>query len=385
MDLKALEEIALTRQLVKIESSNPGAYEGNISDFVYEWLRKNTCAEVIREKVHDGRYNIVAKLRGKTSSPNLVYVCHMDTVPIGDGWHYDALNATIIEDKMYGRGSCDMKSGLAAGMLAFRNIAAIKANLEHDFLFIATVDEEDTMTGAEQIVKDGYVNAESYVLDAEPTNHLIQVAHKGKTWFKLTVHGLAAHASAPQKGCSAIAAMAEIICIINRKVAALPIHQEMGASSATFGIIKGGTNVNIVPDECITMIDMRLVPPTTNKESIRLVEEAIAEGVSKVPGTSCECVVFAQRPSIDKDDDSFLLAKLKTATATVTGKEAIVDFFPGYTDTAVVAAMTGNHNCMSYGPGDLSVAHKPDEYVCCADITRCVKVLTSLAEDILLN
>lgn len=385
MDYSSLEEVALTQQLVQIESSNPGTYEGNVSDFVYEWLSKNTCAEVVREKVHDGRYNVIAKLHGKVSSPNLVYICHMDTVPIGDGWHCDALKADIVNGKMYGRGSCDMKSGLAAGMLAFRNIAAMKTELAHDFLFIATVNEEDTMTGAEQVVHDGYVNAESYVLDAEPTNHLIQVAHKGKTWFRLKAHGLAAHASTPQKGHSAIAAMAEIICAINRKVAELPVHKEMGESSATFGLINGGTNVNIVPDECSTTIDMRLVPPTTNEESIKLVEDAIAEGVAKVPGTSCEYEVFAQRPSIDKDDDSFLLAKLKKATAAVNGQEAVVDFFPGYTDTAVIAAMTGNRNCMSYGPGDLGVAHKPDEYVECSDITRCVKVLTALAEDILLH
>lgn len=385
MDYSSLEEVTLTQRLVQIESSNPGTYESNISDFIYEWLSNNTNAELIREEVHAGRFNVVARLHGKVSSPNLVYICHMDTVPIGDGWHHDPLKADIIEGKMYGRGSCDMKSGLAAGMLAFRNIASLEMELAHDFLFIATVNEEDTMTGAEQVVKDGYVNAESYVLDAEPTNHLIQVAHKGKTWFRLKAHGLAAHASTPQKGHSAIAAMAEIICAINRKIAELPVHKEMGESSATFGLINGGTNVNIVPDECSTTIDMRLVPPTTNEESIKLVEDAIAEGVAKVPGTSCEYEVFAQRPSIDKDDDSFLLAKLKKATAAVNGQEAVVDFFPGYTDTAVIAAMTGNRNCMSYGPGDLGVAHKPDEYVECSDITRCVKVLTALAEDILLH
>lgn len=385
MNHSALEEVILTQKLVQIESSNPGTYEGSISDFVFNWLSDNTCAEVFRQEVSEGRYNIIAKLRGKIKNPNLVYICHMDTVPIGDGWHYDALTADIIEGKIYGRGSCDMKSGLATGMLAFRNIAAMKMELSRDFLFIATVDEEDTMIGAEQVVKDGYVNAESYVLDAEPTNHLIQVAHKGKTWFRLTAHGLAAHASTPQKGHSAIAAMAEIICTINKKVAALPVHNEMGESAATFGTINGGTNVNIVPDECSTTIDMRLVPPTTNEESIRLVEDAITEAVARVPGTSCEYTVLAQRPSIDKDDNSFLLAKLKKATAAVNGKEATVDFFPGYTDSAVIAAMTGNRNCMSYGPGDLAVAHKPDEYVECSDITRCVKVLTMLAKDILLN
>lgn len=85
--------------------------------------------------------------------------------------------------------------------------------------------------------------------------------------------------------------MAEIICAINRRISKLPTHKEMGASSATYGIISGGTNVNIVPDECFTTIDMRLVPPTTNAESIKLVEDAIAEGTSKVPGTSCDYII----------------------------------------------------------------------------------------------
>jgi len=383
MSYNELEEVILTQRLVQIQSSNPGTYEKAVADFVFEWLSKNTNAEVIREKVEEERDNIIARIRGEKNSPNLVYICHMDTVPIGEGWNFDALNADIIDGKMYGRGACDMKSGLAAGMIAFRNIAALKTDLLYDFLFIATVNEEDTMTGAEQVVKDGYVDSNSYVLDAEPTNHLIQVAHKGKTWFRLKTHGLAAHASTPHKGHDAIAAMAEVICAINRRIAKLPKHEEMGASSATFGTISGGTNVNIVPDGCTATIDMRIVPPTTNAESIQLVNSAIAEAVARVPGTSCEYTVFAQRPSIDKDDNSFLLNKLKKATAIVNGKEARVDFFPGYTDSAVIAALTCNHNCMSYGPGDLSVAHKPDEYVECADIKRCVKVLTALAKDIL--
>lgn len=92
-----------------------------------------------------------------------------------------------------------MKSGLAAGMMAFKKDSrAKKKNWRYDFLFIASVDEEDVMKGADKVVKDGYVDANSYVLDAEPTNHLIQVAHKGKTWFRLTAHGLAAR-QAPRR------------------------------------------------------------------------------------------------------------------------------------------------------------------------------------------
>ena len=90
-------------------------------------------------------------------------------------------------------------------------------------------------------------------------------------------------------------------------------------------------------------------------------------------------------PAVEKDNDSYLLKMLRAATKDVTGEEAPVDFFPGYTDTAVIAATTGNRNCMSYGPGDLFYAHKPDEFVELDDITRCTRVMTRLAESILID
>lgn len=384
MSLSPIEEVALTQQLVRINSTNPGEFEYKLADFVVQWLSA-TGAEISLNEVKDGRCNVIARLRGKVSSPALVYICHMDTVPLGDGWEHEPLAAEITDGKMYGRGSCDMKSGLASGMIAFRNIAAAGRELERDFVFIASVDEEDIMLGADQLVRDGIVTAEDYILDAEPTNGAIKVAHKGKTWFRLDAKGVACHASTPEKGSDAVAAMSEVICAINRRLAQLPVHEELGPCAATFGIIKGGLNLNIVPGDCCCTIDMRLTPPTTNEQSIKLVEDAIAEGCAKVPGTSCEYTVLAQRPAVEKDDGSYLLKMLKAATAEVTGEEAPVDFFPGYTDTAVIAATTGNRNCMSYGPGDLFYAHKPNEFVETDDIVRCTAVMTKLAESILLG
>lgn len=384
MNYSPIEEVALTQKLVRIESTNPGAFEYKVSDFVYDFLAQ-TGADVLRHEVKDGRCNIVATLKGEQSGPRLVYICHQDTVPLGDGWHHDPLAAEIIDGRMYGRGSCDMKSGLAAGMLAFRNIAAMGKKLKHDFLFIASMDEEDIMIGADKLIADGIVRADDYVLDAEPTNGAIKVAHKGKTWFRLDAKGVACHASTPEKGSDAVAALSEVICAINHRLRALPVHPELGPCAATFGIINGGLNLNIVPGECYCTIDMRLTPPTTNEQSIRLVEAAIAEGCANVPGTSCTYTVLAQRPAVEKDNDSYLLKMLRAATKDVTGEEAPVDFFPGYTDTAVIAATTGNRNCMSYGPGDLFYAHKPDEFVELDDITRCTRVMTRLAESILID
>lgn len=384
MEHETREEVLLTRRMVGIESSNPGAYEGAMADFVSGWLRENTPAQVVREPVHPGRDNIVATLPGASQAHSLVYICHMDTMPVGEGWTVPALEGVIRDGRLYGRGSCDMKAGLAAAMIAFRNLTARGVRPRYDFRLIATVNEEDAMTGSEQAVRDGYVDADSYVLDAEPTDSRIQVAHKGKTWFVLKVRGRTCHASMPEKGCDAIAAMAEILTRINRKLARLPRHPEMGPCTATFGTIQGGWNPYIVPDACTATIDLRLVPPVTNEETVDLVREAVAEGLAAAPGAECDVEVTAMRPAIERDDGSFLLARLKSAVEEAAGAPLPVSFFPGYTDTAVIAALTGNKNCMSFGPGSLDQAHRPDEFVPCEEIVRSAAVMTRLAEDILL-
>lgn len=377
------EEVRLTRALVGINSTGPGALEGEIGDFVARWLAENTPAQISREPVREGRANVTARLHGASDAHKLVYICHMDTVPVGEGWTRDPFGGEIEDGRLYGRGACDMKAGLAAAMLAFRNIARRQAGLKYDFLFIATVDEEGAMAGGEQAVRDGLVNADCWVLDAEPTGGHIQAAHKGKTWFELRALGKTCHASTPQLGSDAIAAMAELIVRVRAKLAALPEHPEMGPSSATFGVIQGGWNPYIVPDTCQATLDLRLTPPLTNDASIALVDEAIAEAQAAVPGVRFHYTVTARRPPIEKDANSFLLKKLRAAAAAV-GPEPPVDLFPGYTDTAVIAALTGCRNCMSYGPGSLAQAHRPDEFVPCEDITRSVAVMTRLAEDILL-
>ena len=178
--------------------------------------------------------------------------------------------------------------------------------------------------------------------------------------------------------------MAEVITGVRRRVAQLPIHPEMGPTTATFGTIQGGWNPYIVPDECTATLDLRLVPPVTNEDTIALLEEAIAEALAAVPGARCDYTLTSRRPPIEKNDNSLLLKKLRSAVVAVTGAELPVTFFPGYTDTAVIAALTGNRNCISFGPGSLEQAHRADEFVPCEEISRSVAVMTRLAEDILL-
>ena len=306
----------LARQLVGIDSSDPGAYEGTIEKWIFSWLQSKITetagslaglVELKEREVLPGRSNVMARIPGRTKEPGLIYICHMDTVMLGDGWDEDtpALGAVVkeaertgsstddvgrkdMETRLYGRGACDMKSGLACALTAFAHavkLAGERGKLpERSLSFIGTVDEEDFMRGVEAAIQDGWVQKNDWILDTEPTDGQIQVAHKGRTWFELTMDGITAHASNPWKGADAIAAMAEAVSHIRKAIAGCPSHGDLGIPTVTFGQITGGYRPYVVPDTCKVWIDMRLVPPTDTGAAVKIIEQAIRIAEHEVPG-----------------------------------------------------------------------------------------------------
>ena len=387
----------LARRLVLIDSSNPGAYEGEISQWIYDWLQNCIEAEggvlasqiqLTRMEVLPGRYNVMARIPGR-SEQGLIYICHMDTVVLGEGWKEETppLGAVVKDGRLYGRGACDMKAGLACALMAFaqmtREVGKRGSLPEKSFSFIGTVDEEDFMRGVESAVRAGWVSKKDWILDTEPTDGQIQAAHKGRVWFEVTIEGVTAHASTPWKGADAVAAMAEVVHSVRKSIASCLSHKELGHSTVTFGQIVGGYRPYVVPDSCKVWIDMRLVPPTDTAAAKAIVEEAITKAEAEITGVKGSYVITGDRPYVEKQDGSPLLRHLKAACRQVNGCEAMTGPFNGYTDTAVIAGLLGNGNCMSYGPGSLELAHKPNEYVPYEDVCRVGQGLELLARKIL--
>lgn len=385
----------LAQELVRIDSSDPGAYEGEIEHFIKGLIEQQLAqldspvldaVQIAELEVLPGRRNLMVTVPGLSDEPRLVYICHMDTVTLGDGWDagIPPLGAIVRDDKLYGRGACDMKGGLACAIAALvhtlERVAADGALPRRGFSLICSVDEEDVMRGSEAAIAAGWVGSREWVLDTEPTDGQIQVAHKGRTWFEIETTGVTAHASQPWKGADAVAAMAEAVCALRHAFTALPVHDELGPSTITFGQIEGGYRPYVVPDHAKVWVDMRLTPPTDTAAATRMVEQAIAGAEAAVPGCHGSYTVTGDRPAIERDPSSPLLAALKRAANDATDADTTVSFFTGYTDTAVIAGKTGNRNCMSYGPGSLALAHKPNEYVPHADIVRCRNVLIALVD-----
>ncbi|MEY8437017.1 M20 family metallopeptidase [Atopobiaceae bacterium 24-176] len=416
--MEGQEEARLCAKLVQCESTDPGAYEGAMERLVKGWLEERVSSAglddvvVFRElEALPGRTCLSATIpaRNGSSDSALVFCCHMDTVVAGDGWSedIDPFGGKIEEGLVFGRGSCDMKGGLACALLAFDDAlrAVSRARWEagchgacvcsgdnggaddrswlprRPLSMLLTVDEEDFMRGIEAVLDAGWLDEGCWVVDTEPTDGRARISHKGRTWFEVDIEGATAHASTPWKGVDAVAAAAEFVCRLRSAVAALPAHPELGKSTVTFGQIEGGYRPYVVPDRAKVWIDMRLVPPADTALAEKLVAKALDGAAEAVSGSRGTYTVTGSRPPVERDPGSRLLAALEEASLAETGAEAPVDVFTGYTDTAVMAAATGNLEFLSYGPGSLEVAHKPDEHVPVADLVRVRRVLSRLAAD----
>lgn len=380
------DAVLWSKKLVGMESTNPGKEEHEIAGFLEQEIRKAIpewgCLK--KEYTKEGRPLLMAVLPGKTKK-EFVFICHMDTVPIADGWTKNPLGEDGEDGRFFGRGSCDMKSGLAASLCAFLDAAAQMQKTgkqpERTLKWIGTSDEEGDMTGAERVIELGWVTKDSLVMDTEPTDGKIQTAHKGRYWFEVTMHGKAAHASRPEQGMDAIAGMAYLLTLARDRMKEWKEDTFLGKSTIVFGEILGGIHPYQVPAECRVSVDMRVVPPYQIEDAKALLEAAAKDAAKEIPGLKAEIKITGNRPPIAHYEEAEMLMRIKRAAEQATGKGPVISAFPGYTDTAVIAGITGNCNCLSYGPGTLAMAHKADEYVDEADIVRCRKVYDILLEN----
>ena len=332
------ELLELTKALVEIDSTNPGAYEGEIGDFVRKWLEEYTPAEVIVQKVFENRYNIIATLWGTSREEMLIDINHMDVVIAGEGWTRPPFVATCEGDRLYGRGALDMKAGLAIGMLLFRDISSYykeeKGIPRLTYRLVCTVDEEgDHMEGVETLIRGGYVPKESVVIDHEPTDEKIASGHKGKIFFKIRSQNL--HS------------LLEIIRDLAAYIDSVSAVDRFGKCSICFGMLQK-------EEEYFTTMDIRLTPALSPDKVIHFVEE-----LTRQKG---EYEVLLSRPAIPFATSSHPLIAHLQGQLKRRDKDSDEVLFNGYTDTAVIAQYIKEARIASFGPRGYGL-HQSDEWV----------------------
>lgn len=375
-----------TQSLIRIDSQNPGVLESQ----AVEWTG-NRLAEmgldVERQQVETGRDNVISVIPGESDAPRLILLAHLDTVPIGGGWTEQPLGGEIKNDRIYGRGACDMKGGVAVSLGLMEALAKRGHGMRGDLVFVGTVDEEaPDMLGAQKLVASGFLKPTDQMIALEPTGTRLRIAQMGLRWLKVSVTGRMAHAGRAHLGIDSAHVMSRIVDRLKSEISQLPHEDEiLGKPRFTCGTFHAGVATNVVPPSAEAYFDVRIVPPMKIEDVIPMVSEIAAQVMQDFPGATFEVnPLGAPRPPVRADDSSAIVSGLRSAYLSELGQELPQggsDGHEAYTDSSMVAALTGSTSCTVFGPGSTDVAHTADEFVPIADLDLVSKVMWRLSQN----
>ncbi|HYO88916.1 MAG TPA: M20/M25/M40 family metallo-hydrolase [Candidatus Limnocylindrales bacterium] len=367
---------ALLEAMVRIESINPdlapgGSGEGELA----AWLGVQLNAlgfDVTFEDVAPGRPNLIARRSGRGHGAPLMFCGHLDTVGVTD---YDGnpLDPRIQDGKLYGRGSYDMKGGLAAVLGA---VAAVP-DTPGDLWLGLVIDEEYASIGADALA--GSTPPMATVL-VEPTDLRACIAHKGFAWLTVTTEGQAAHGSLTAQGIDAIAHMGRLLGEMEswaEGVFAAQPDPLVGPASAHASLIDGGLGWSTFPDRCSLKVEHRLLPDQTADDALALWQDAIARQSAADPRFMARTVLDLYRPGYRIAEDAPVTQALQQAVTTVTGAPASICGIPAWMDSAVLAA--AGFATIIYGPGGTG-AHAATEYVDLESVFTCARVYAAMIQ-----
>ena len=370
------DPVALTRALVAIPSVNPtlapgGAGEAEIAGACADWLR-GWGLEASVVEVAPGRCNVVATLDGE--GPTLLFNGHLDTVGI-EGMTVPPFGGPVREGILRGRGSCDMKGGVAALMAAASRLA--RGGPRPRLVVALTADEEHASLGMDTLVRSG-VSADLAVV-CEPTCLAVMPAHKGFVWVKAAFNGRAAHGSRPDLGVDAIRHAGLYLAALDGYAARLrgrAEHPLLGHGSFHAGTIRGGTAESVYPDLCELLIERRTLPGEKSSDVVADFQSVLDGVAAGEPSLVASLEVTLERPGTEVSVSSRLVQGLLEAgdavgvPRAVTGMTAWVD--AAFLNEAGIPAVC-------YGPGDIAQAHCADEWIEVAQVGACADVLERFA------
>ena len=368
-------------KMISIPSVNPfGSFdpdkpaEAGMAAF-FEKSLSNLGLETFSHVVANGRKNVWGVLKGKRSGPTVLLAGHLDTV--GVNGYNDPFIPRVEGDRIYGRGACDMKGGLAAILETVRILLRDSVSLDGDLIVAGIVDEEDAMAGSKYFGLCG--PKADFAIVAEPTNLNICPRHRGQICFSIRTHGLAAHSSDPKSGINAIYQMnlgIQKLKELSETLSKREIDLDSGYPSLSIGVIRGGSHHSAVPDFCEIEIDRRTVfGETKNAIMAEFVDifENLKNQNKKFSYDISDPILFV--PPLKTPETSPLIKGLKVATYEVLGKASTIETFPGSTDAP-------NFKCSAviFGAGNLKQCHSLTEYINLKDLEKAVQVYIKTIE-----
>ena len=371
--------LTLLADLVAIDSVNPVLVPGARGEAeVARRIAEECIAIGLRVEVTEvapGRPNVVAVLEGRAPGASLMFCGHIDTVGVtGMNRPFEPVTR---DDRLYGRGSQDMKGGVAAMIGAVRVLAESGGLANGRVIVAAVVDEEHASLGAEALVASWRADA---AVVTEPTDLDVAVAHKGFQWVEVQTRGRAAHGSRPREGRDAILRMGRVLHkleALDRTLQKRAAHALLGTASLHASLVGGGRELSSYPDQCTLTLERRTLPGETLGVALQEVEEIVASLKKADAEFEADARAMFGRDAYEINPSARLPSSLVGAAESVGCKPAIVGM-TFWTDAAILGG--AGIPSVLFGPGGAGL-HSAEEYVRLDDVRLCRDALAALARD----
>jgi succinyl-diaminopimelate desuccinylase len=378
--------IKFTQDLIRIKSVYDPDKEGYNEDKVASFIAKrleNIGLKVFVEEVMPGRPNVIAILKGNQTGKTLLFEAHSDVVTEGDweDWNYPPFEAIIKDGKIYGRGACDTKGNLAAMFYAVKAIIDSELDFKGDIMLCIPVDEEGMMTGIKHFIKQGWGDKVNAAVICEPEENNICINQKGATRAIIKVKGKMAHGAMPMTGINPNWGMAKVLIKLQKlqdeEIKRLGKHHYLGYPSITPTIlrapVKGEAQINVIPKECMTTLDIRTVPGQKNNILKKKILNIFKKLSLRDSDFSAEMEIIEERPWTETSINEPIVKAISQAFEYVNKKKAIYNGVPGATDGTFLKCWK-NIPIVTTGAGNRLIPHQANEYVEIEELVETAKI-----------
>lgn len=380
---KRLEE--LITDLVGFKSEAPPGNEYEACIYLKELLQSIGFTVKMQEAAPN-RFNVIGILNGTNrTGKTLMYNGHIDVVPAGEEnlWSAPPFSCTKVGNKIYGRGTSDMKGSIVSFIHAVEAVKNAGLELEGNVIVALDVDEEVTNLGLKKMIQEGFPRAD-YCIVGEPTNLEIAIGHRGVMAFEVEVFGRSVHAAQASNGINAIyqakKLIEEIMLLDERlKAKADPL---LGRPTINVTTISGGIKVNVLPESCKIMIDRRLVPGENRESCERELQDIINSLKLKDDYFRCNYRITTYCPPGAISKEEKIVQGLKKAIKLATGEEAIIKGFEATCEASLIME-NANMPTVIFGPGSIAQAHNTDEYIEIQQLVKGSEIFATLLVTIL--
>ncbi len=364
--------VGLTRELLRFNTINPPGDEQACAEHLGRLL-EGAGLTVAYHAFAEGRTSLVARLEGSGDKAPICFTGHIDTVPLGaQPWSKDPFNGETRDGKLFGRGSSDMKGGVAAFVMAALDLAG-STRPSAGLVLVITAGEETGCEGAFHLARqEGALGEAGAVVVGEPTANYPFVGHKGALWLEACSRGVTAHGSMPDKGVNAIYKAAQAVVKLEDFGFNVAPHPQMGPPTLNVGTIQGGMNINSVPDETVFSIDIRTIPGQTHAQVRSVLGSYLGEDVDINPLIDVE--------GIWTDPQNGWIQDVYRITGEILGESPEPRTATYFTDASILTPAYDRPPTVILGPGEPAMAHQTDEYCHMGRIVQAQEIYTRIAQ-----